>query len=81
VTNYYTAAVHQYLDRAIAVCPECYGSLVVRNQSWDAETGKPYAADLQIDCTRDPHERHRWWQSDWQPVVDLVREWAGAINT
>ena len=21
-------------------------------------------------------QSHRWWQCDWQPVVDAVREWA-----
>lgn len=68
------------VPRDIATCPECGGKLLVRSMAWDEATGRPIASDLQIDCMRDPNERHRWHQSDWQPVVDLVRDWAGAIQ-
>ena len=66
----------------VAKCPECGGMLVVRVNGWGEiapDLWEPIVAQLQIDCeNEDPYGwyTHRWWQSDWQPVVDRVREWA-----
>lgn len=72
------------VPRTIAECPECGGGLCVVANAWDEETGQPTGSALQIECEHDDPEsddeslEHRWWQSDWQPVVDAVRKWCGA---
>lgn len=68
----------------VALCPECGSSLHVHSNEWDTETGVPTPEGLQIDCVAECEAigqtfydvSHRWFQSDWQPVVDEVREWA-----
>jgi hypothetical protein len=59
---------------------ECGGKLIVASHAYDEATGTALASDLQIDCANEYRLRHRWWQSDWQPVVDVVRKWVGAIE-
>lgn len=76
------------VPRAVAVCLECGHSLHVSCNAWDEETGQPHGADLQIDCENekwfdddeDKGFEHRWFQSDWQSVVDAVRKWADATT-
>lgn len=69
-----------YVPRDVATCPECNADLTVRSFSWDAETGKPHRAGIDINCDKDPNLKHRWWQTDWQPVVDAIRKWTGAAE-
>lgn len=68
---------------SVAVCPECCGTLRVTSESWDPDTGVPIAVGIAVDCIEDEKDieadEHRWWQSDWQPVIDVVRKWCGAI--
>ena len=55
----------------IAVCPECGGELW-----WQLTCDDPDLAGLELDCDWDEsHEDHRWWQSDWQPVLDEVKKY------
>lgn len=76
------------VPRSIAICPECGNDLRVSCNAWDESTGQPYACDLQIDCENekwfddeeDKGFEHRWFQSDWQSVVDVVRKWAEATS-
>lgn len=55
-------------------CPECGGRLTVQ---WDGD-------DISVDCENEPdmddaeaveNDIHRYWQQDWQPVMDQIREW------
>lgn len=84
------------VPRDVATCPECDGRLEVCANGWIEETGEPIAAELQINCMaedqaiRDAEDRedwqaakdaeHRYWQSDWQRVVDAIERWAGAVD-
>lgn len=77
------------VPEGVAVCPECGGALYVHCNSWDTETGRPLTVGLQVDCVaeewilaqdEDAETGHRWWQSYWQGVVDMVRQWAEAID-
>lgn len=69
-----------YVPREIAECPECGGELTARSMAWDEKTGRPIGSAIQVDCVKDPNGRHRWHQSDWQPVLDTIRKWGGAIH-
>jgi hypothetical protein len=68
------------LPRNVATCPECNASLEVRSTAWIEATGTPIGCALEIDCIRDVAMHHRYHQSDWQPVVDVVRRWAGSVS-
>lgn len=71
------------VPRDIAICPECSSSIYLYCWEWDSETGEPNADGFQIECPgeafyEDESEEkytHRWWQSDWQPVVDKLSKW------
>lgn len=67
------------------VCPECGGKLFASVHESDAETGLPTTCGIQIDCENenwndDETWNHRWYQSDWLPIVEFVNQWAGAIE-
>lgn len=69
------------VPRTVAECPECGAKLRARSHAWDEESGRPLASELQIDCVKESGRRpHRWWQSDWQPVIDAVRKHCNAIE-
>lgn len=76
---------------SVATCPECGGQLHASSDEWEVTTGCPTSItvdcmeeELRLDEweNNDGDERshrevaHKWHQSDWQPVVDTVREWA-----
>lgn len=67
----------------IAVCPECGMQLVVYASAWDANSGIVLSSGLDVQCYYDevesPEYGHRHRQSDWQPVVDRIATWCGAI--
>lgn len=70
------------IPASIATCPECGGTLFVTNHETDDDTGRPIAGGLSIDCGSDDddsEECHRYWQSDWQDVIDKIRRWVNAI--
>lgn len=72
------------IGRVVAECPECGGRLFMWCDEWECDTGKPVG--IHLDCEHEPdfidgrHRagefEHRWWQSDWQPVIDRVEKWA-----
>jgi hypothetical protein len=65
----------------VAKCPECGGDLAANSMQWDAETGQPDAAALEIVCIADARELtciHRWHQSEWQPIRDAIVKWCKA---
>lgn len=71
---------HANVPKAIAVCPECGGGLFARSFAHE-ESGQPVGTSIDVDCVRDAMKgEHSWRQSDWQPVVDAVRKWAGATK-
>ena len=66
-------------------CPECGGPLTVDVNEWETDTGWPTEFGVEIDCRNNNYGDeegcgdgfdHRWWQSDWQPAVDVVTQWA-----
>ena len=75
---------HTGLPPEIAICPECGANLYVYSHEWVDETGQPIATGLQVDCMleydTDNEYMHRFHQSDWQPVIDAIRKWCGAIS-
>lgn len=71
----------------VATCPECGGQLQAECYEWDEETGKP-TISLNVSCIAEENlseeeyvdQQHRHWQSNWQPVIDKVHEWAGVVE-
>jgi len=70
------------VPRAIAICPECQGTLAARSLEWDAASGRPEASAIELDCEHDCRggKTHRHFQSDWQPVRDAIAKWCKASN-
>jgi len=66
----------------VATCPECPGNLYAHCVEWDSETGRPTTTGVQVDCCNEdePTCPHKFWQSNWQPVIDAVNEWAKAVD-
>lgn len=67
------------LSPVLGTCPECGGALYIEVTAWETETGIPIEEHIEVDCENDDVEdddaRHRWWQSEWMPVIDKVRAW------
>lgn len=69
----------EMVPKEITVCPECGGRLW-----WQVETTDDLR-DLTLDCEDEPDIEeenddmyHRWWQGEWEPVIDSVRRWVGS---
>lgn len=69
-------ATPEIVPREIATCPECGGTLY-----WQATT-RDILVDMMLECEserdeddEDETDRHRWWQSDWQPIIQKVKTW------
>lgn len=67
------------IPRKVATCPECNRTLRYEVTAED-EDGN---VEVDLDCgapmkTRDGFWTHRYWQSDWQDVVDKCRAWVKA---
>lgn len=59
----------------IATCPECEAPLFAESDQWVESTGVP-TVGLRVNCVDDPNCHHRYFQRDWQSVVDAVEKWA-----
>lgn len=68
----------------VAVCPECKAGLSLELTEWESDTGLPTQYGFELACDAiggwerapdDKWDTHRWWQSDWQPIHDTVRDW------
>ena len=59
----------------VATCPECGGKLFF-NEDYDTnpESDEPPGIDCENepDLDDDEEDFHRFWQSDWQPVIDKI---------
>lgn len=65
----------------IATCPECQGALLAVSEEWVEKTGAPSIGGLYVDCLADQEAmNHKYWQSDWQSVIDQVAKWCGAVE-
>ena len=56
----------------LAMCPECGGKLF-----WQVTT-PDRLEDLAVDCVNEGligGSLHRYWQGDWQPIFDTVKNW------
>ena len=69
----------------VATCPECGAELVAVSEEWEAETGKP-TMSLLVGCTQFMEgvqpvcdSTHRHDATDWEPVNDKVKKWAGCV--
>lgn len=71
----YTAVPEQ-----VAVCPECGAQLGTEAIEWDEKTGVPTKAGLVVDCLSDHSLQHKYWQSEWQPIVEKIEKWCGATD-
>jgi hypothetical protein len=60
------------VPQEVAICPECGGLLRAEAFEWETETGRPTDCGLLIGCTRVDEKPHKFWQSDWQPVRNVV---------
>jgi len=68
------------IPRGVQTCPECGGRLY-----WQVSTDDGLE-DLHVDCENQPEDIeeddfHKYWQSDWQPVIDNVRDWISSENS
>ena len=74
------------VPREIATCPECGGQLHLQASVWETDSGSLIRGEIEVDCANDnePDDEgyedrgHRWWQGEWQPVIDRVTRWAFA---
>jgi hypothetical protein len=69
-----------YVPKDIAVCPECGSRLKAVSIEWLSETGIPTTGGLEVSCKNSFVEWHRYWQSDWQSVINQVEKWCGAVE-
>lgn len=58
----------------IAKCPDCGAPLEAWVDGWSEDGG--YTIELQ--CTRGEDQWHECLQSEWQPVMDVVKAWANS---
>ena len=72
-------ATPEPVPREVATCPECGGAL-----TWQATTSD-IIEDMMLECEHEPNNDetaqdnyHRWWQSDWQAVIEKVKVWLEA---
>lgn len=71
---------YETVPEAVVVCPECGSQLGCEAMQWETVTGRPSKGALNVDCLGDPECEHRYWQSDWQPVVDKIESWCDATD-
>ncbi len=66
------------VPKNVAVCPECGYTLEAVIDGWSEDHG--YSID--VNCGMDDFEGdwHRYWQGEWQPVIDVVEAWANSSN-
>jgi len=77
------------LPRNVAICPECGGEIHVDCVEWDAVSGKPTQAGLDIACLADDATEpwsgedndvsHIYLQGAWQPVRDAIWQWINQV--
>lgn len=55
-------------------CPEC-GARLVAEINQRALDGIIRDGDFSLHCEADTGDGHRWWQSEWQPVISKAEVW------
>lgn len=75
-----------YVPEQIAVCPECGEGLIAECHEHEAESGRPIATGIEVQClcrvrAGSFEVNHRWHQSQWQPVRDAIAKWCDARKT
>ena len=84
------------VPKHVAVCPECGGGLYAQCEAWVSDSGQPCRDGVSVSCYEEEKAldkwecqddgtpvsevSHRWWQSDWQPVMDAVCDWTHAVE-
>lgn len=74
-----------YVPDNIGKCPECGDGLIATCYEHEVDSGRPVATGIDLECLcflRDDAEgkrdRHKYQQSNWQPVRDAVAKWCDA---
>lgn len=67
------------VPKPVAACPECGSQLTAESEESD-ENGAPIVGHLNVGCAKDNGAKHRYWQCDWQPVIETVEKWCGAVS-
>lgn len=71
----------QHIPDSVATCPECQSELYARCYAWHEDNGRPLASGVEVTCIADDETmEHRYFQSDWQPIIDTVRGWCDAAD-
>lgn len=76
-----------FVDVPDLKCPECAGPLSLAIVVWETATGVP--SHWHVSCATDEDETcddedhgcggtHRYYQSDWQLVIDAAESWGRA---
>ena len=58
----------------VTKCPECGSQLQAWVDGWSEDKG--YSVDVNCKAEDGLEENHRYFQCDWQPVMDVVKAWA-----
>lgn len=69
----------------VAKCPECGDVLIAMFHSIESASNRPTRGGLVLECGSEMEfgsddVRHRFWQSDWQPVIDRVCAYYGVLK-
>ena len=75
-----------WIPRKESTCPECNAQLYAEIFEWESDSGKPTWAGVAVSCCKEEEWvetgnddlRQRGYQSDWQPVLELVIPWCQA---
>ena len=74
------------ISRSVIRCPECGGTITATVRVWAVDavaTGDGLESlgyepsEVDVECVNELRVRHMWRQSDWQEVVDKVKEFCG----
>lgn len=68
------------VPESVAQCPECGALLYAETDCWVTDGGAPVIGSISVSCDIDVKMRHRYFQSDWMPIVDAVEKWCGATE-
>lgn len=60
------------IPRTVAVYPECQAKLFAQ---WPSEDDFSLDCESESELEDSDRSSHRWWQREWQTVIDRVKRW------